>query len=133
MDDPTVLLNELAQGLRPTARGVDWFEGLDEDEQAAVLRLLCHFCVQARASGEDALEGIRRSGLRPTHTPAVLILAGRIDVQMGKIAALRPPHERVKAFRLLIHVLGSADARRRERFCADGCGHEWHQLGRGHP
>ncbi|MEU0165008.1 DUF5958 family protein [Streptomyces iakyrus] len=30
-----------------------------------------------------------------------------------------------------LHVLGLADARRRERYCADGCGHDWHQLGGG--
>ncbi|MFF6915410.1 DUF5958 family protein [Streptomyces sp. NPDC012466] len=133
MDERAVMLNELAQGLRPPARGLEWFEGLAEDEQGAVLRMLGGFCVQARATGEDASEGIRRSGLRPSHTPSVLIQAGRIDEQLGKVAALRPPHERVKAFRLLIQVLGLADARRRKRRCAGGCAHEWHQLGRGTP
>ncbi|MFD5162226.1 DUF5958 family protein [Streptomyces hawaiiensis] len=130
MDERAVTLNELAQGLRPPAQGLAWFEGLAEDEQGDVLRMLREFCVQARATAEDASEGIRRSGLRPTHTPSVLILAGRFDEQLGKVVALRPRHERIKAFRLLIEVLGLADARRRERYCADGCGHEWHQLGR---
>ncbi|MFJ5732390.1 DUF5958 family protein [Streptomyces paradoxus] len=131
MNERAVLLNELAQGLRPPAEGVTWFEGLDEDEQHEVLLTLREFCVQARATGEDASEAVRRSGLRPTHTPSVLILAaGRIDQQLGKVAALRPRHERIKAFRLLVHVLGRADARRRERYCAEGCGHDWHQLGR---
>ncbi|MEV8022382.1 DUF5958 family protein [Streptomyces sp. NPDC086554] len=79
------------------------------------------------SQGLDAAEGIRRSGLRPTHTPSVLVGRGRIDEQLGKVAELTPRHERIKAFRLLIHILGLADARRRERFCADGCSHEWHQ------
>ncbi|MFF4795977.1 DUF5958 family protein [Streptomyces sp. NPDC001276] len=30
-----------------------------------------------------------------------------------------------------LQILGLADARRRERFCADRCRHEWHQLARG--
>ena len=129
MDERAVLLNELAQDLRPQVEGIAWFEGLGEDEQHEVLLTLREFCVQARATGEDASEAIRRSGLRPTHTPSVLVLAGRIDQQLGKVAALRPGHERIKAFRLLVRVLGLADARRRERYCAGGCGHDWHQLG----
>ncbi|MFF4824696.1 DUF5958 family protein [Streptomyces sp. NPDC001312] len=30
-----------------------------------------------------------------------------------------------------LQILGLADARRRERFCADRCRHEWHRLARG--
>ncbi|MFG2711997.1 DUF5958 family protein [Streptomyces goshikiensis] len=75
----------------------------------------------------DAAESSRRAGLRPRYTPAVLISRGRIDQQLGKIAGLTPLDERRKAFRLLIAVLTIADARRRERFCSDGCGHWWHR------
>ncbi|UUU28347.1 DUF5958 family protein [Streptomyces sp. DSM 40750] len=71
---------------------------------------------------------LRRSGLRPTHTPAVLISRGRTEQQLGKIAHLTSPDERRKAFRLLIAVLAIADERRRARFCSVGCGHWWHNL-----
>ncbi|MGW4725783.1 DUF5958 family protein [Streptomyces sp. NPDC004292] len=64
-----------------------------------------------------------RAGLRPTHTPAVLIARGRIDRQPGKIACLAPLDEHRKAFRLLIAVLAIADGRRRERYCSGGCSH----------
>ncbi|MCG8968827.1 MULTISPECIES: DUF5958 family protein [Streptomyces] len=130
MRDCDVLLNELAQGLRPMSEGIAWFDGLDQEEQSEVLLFLCHHCVQARAAAEDVPESIRRAGLRPTHTPAVLISRGRIDQQLGKIAGLAPLDERRKAFRLLVAVLAIADARRRERFCSDGCGHWWHHLSR---
>nr|WTB35573.1 DUF5958 family protein [Streptomyces sp. NBC_00830] len=123
-----VILNELAQGLRPMSQGIKWFDGLSPEEQSETLRFLCHHCVQARAVTEDGPESIRRAGLRPTHTPAVLITRGRIDQQLGKIAGLAPLDERLKAFRLLIAVLAIADERRRERFCSDGCGHWWHRL-----
>lgn len=109
-------------------QGIEWFESLSAEEQADTLRLLSHFCIQARATTEDGPESIRRSGLRATHTPAVLIARGRIDQQLGKIVSLTPHDERLKSFRLLIAVLAVADERRRERFCSDGCGHEWHQL-----
>ncbi|MDX3851285.1 DUF5958 family protein [Streptomyces sp. AK02-01A] len=64
------MLNELAQGLRPLSQGIEWFEGLPPEKQVDVLRLLCQYCVQARATTGDGPESIRRAGLRPTHTPA---------------------------------------------------------------
>ncbi|MCF3143362.1 hypothetical protein IQ293_08910 [Streptomyces platensis] len=128
VNERDVLLNELAQGLRPMSEGIEWFDGLDQEEQSDVLLFLRHHCVQACAVAEDAPESIRRAGLRSTHTPAVLISRGRIDEQLGKIAGLAPLDERRKAFRLLIAVLSIADARRRERFCSGGCGHWWHGL-----
>ncbi|MFE2068860.1 DUF5958 family protein [Streptomyces sp. NPDC059467] len=39
-----VVLNEPAQGLRPTAEGVEWFEGLSMDDQRKVLHALVLFC-----------------------------------------------------------------------------------------
>ncbi|MEU3317125.1 DUF5958 family protein [Streptomyces sp. NPDC006662] len=90
--------------------------------------LLSHYCIQARATSDDGPEAIRRASLRATHTPAVLITRGRINEQLGRIASLAPLDERRKAFRLLISVLAVADDRRRQRFCSDGCGHEWHRL-----
>jgi hypothetical protein len=54
-----VVLNELAQELRPAAEGVEWFEGLPEDEQRKVLHALVLFCGQARALQDDVPEGIR--------------------------------------------------------------------------
>lgn len=41
-----------------------------------MLLFLRHHCVQARALTEDGPESIRRAGLRPTHTPAVLTIRG---------------------------------------------------------
>ncbi|MFJ8083005.1 DUF5958 family protein [Streptomyces sp. NPDC096205] len=128
MTERDVMLNELAQGLRPMSQGIDWFDALGPEEQSEVLLFLSHHCVQARAVSEDGPESIRRAGLRPTHTPAVLISRGRIEHQLGKIASLTPLDERRKAFRLLVAVLAIADQRRRERFCSDGCGHWWHRL-----
>ncbi|MGA5167720.1 MULTISPECIES: DUF5958 family protein [Streptomyces] len=128
MADPYITLNELAQELRPMSQGIEWFESLSAEEQSNTLRLLSHFCIQARATTEDGPESIRRAGLRATHTPAVLIARGRIDQQLGKIVSLTPHDERLKSFRLLIAVLAVADGRRRERYCSDGCSHEWHRL-----
>lgn len=127
MNGRAVVLNESAQGIRPLAQGVSWFEGLAEPEQFDVLRDLSGYCIQARATSEDAAESIRRAGIRPTHTPAVLLTRGRLTEQLAKIINL-PQDERTKAFRLLVALLAVADERRRARFCAEDCRHAWHHL-----
>jgi hypothetical protein len=60
VDEQALMLNQLAQGLRPVPAGIAWFEGLDAEELSAVLRDLRPFCVQARATREDALAAARR-------------------------------------------------------------------------
>ncbi|MGA4960405.1 DUF5958 family protein [Streptomyces lavendulocolor] len=130
MNERAVVLKGLAQGIRPLEQSIDWFESLADAAQFEVLRDLAGFCIQARALIEDGPESIRRSGIRPTHTPAVLITRGHLTEQLTKIINL-PQGERIKAFRLLVALLGVADERRRARFCAHGCGHAWHHLGTG--
>ncbi|WP_240361728.1 DUF5958 family protein [Streptomyces sp. MBT27] len=110
------------------SQGIEWFDTHSRRSRPPILLLLRHHCVQARALIEDRPESIRRAGLRPTHTPAVLITCGPIDQQPGKIAGLTPVDERCKAFRLLVEVFAVADEWRRERFCSGGCGHGWHDL-----
>ncbi|WP_327231550.1 DUF5958 family protein [Streptomyces murinus] len=117
-----VVLNELAQGIKPLAEGVAWFEGLSEGDRREVLSTLVLFCGQARAVEGDVPESIARSGIRPTHTPAVMLTKWRFGM-----AAL-PAHELTKSFRLLVALFGIADTRRRKLWCAGGCAHEWHNL-----
>ncbi|MGY4918035.1 DUF5958 family protein [Streptomyces sp. 900116325] len=117
-----VTLNELAQGLRPMAEGIEWFEGLVEEEQRRAIQSLVYFCGQARAREEDVPECIERSGIRPTHTPAVMLT--RWNLGMAGL----PAYELTKSFRLLVALFSIADARRRALHCAGGCSHEWHQF-----
>lgn len=117
-----VILNELAQGLRSVDAGVEWFKGLSEGDQRKVVHALVLFCGQARAREEDVPESIARSGIRPTHTPAVMLTKWRFGME-----AL-PAYELTKSFRLLVALFSIADIRRRALHCADGCGHAWHNL-----
>jgi hypothetical protein len=129
MDGPAVVvLNELAQGARPLAEGVTWFESFDADERSRILHLLAEFCRQAHATVKDWPASIRAAGINPTDTPAVLISRGSLEYQLMKITGL-PEGEWVQVFRLLVSLLGTADVRRRARSCAAGCQHTWHHLG----
>ncbi|MFJ5141307.1 DUF5958 family protein [Streptomyces sp. NPDC088707] len=80
------------------------------------------FCGQARARQDDAPESIARSGIRPTHTPAVMLMKWRFGM------AQLPAYELTKSFRLLVALFSIADTRRRALYCVEGCGHEWHNL-----
>ncbi|TKT06079.1 hypothetical protein E4U92_29825 [Streptomyces galbus] len=117
-----VVLNELAQGRRPVEQGVEWFEELSEGDRREVLRALVLFCGQAGTCEEDVPESIARSGIRPTHTPAVMLTKGRFGME-----AL-PANELTKSFRLLVALFTVADTRRRTLHCAGGCDHSWHNL-----
>ncbi|MGW3828600.1 DUF5958 family protein [Streptomyces sp. NPDC005071] len=117
-----MILNELAQGLRSTAEGVEWFESLSEADQRKALHALVLFCGQARAREEDVPESIARSGIRPTHAPAVMLTKWRFGMEH------LPAYELTKSFRLLVAFFSIADTRRRALHCAGGCGHEWHHL-----
>lgn len=49
MNERAVVLNGLAQGIRPLEQSIDWFESLADAGQFEVLRDLAGFCIQARA------------------------------------------------------------------------------------
>ncbi|MET8680941.1 DUF5958 family protein [Streptomyces sp. NPDC004647] len=116
------VIPELAQGLRSTAEGVEWFESLPEDDQRKALHALVLFCGQARARDDDVPESIARSGIRPIHAPAVMLTKWRFGMED------LPAYELTKSFRLLVALFSIADTRRRALHCASGCGHEWHNL-----
>ncbi|WP_372456461.1 DUF5958 family protein [Streptomyces anulatus] len=65
--------------------------------------------------------------MKPTVTPAVLIVRESLLQRMGKIINL-PQAEYVKAFRVLLSTFVVADTRRRELECRGSCGHAWHNL-----
>lgn len=104
------------------SEGVEWFAGLSEDGQRKAVHVLVLFCGQARAREDDVPEAIARSGVRRTHTPAVMLTKWRFGLEN------LPAYELAKSFCLLVALLSIADTRRRKRYCAGGCGHEWHNL-----
>ncbi|MFI0777304.1 DUF5958 family protein [Streptomyces sp. NPDC021212] len=121
------IINEVAQGLRSLEEAVTWFSALEQAEQKAALHEVVRYSMQAHATVDDGREGLLRSGIKPTMTPAVLIVREPILEQMGKIINL-PPAEYVKSFRVLLSTFAVADTRRRETKCRGTCSHGWHNL-----
>lgn len=129
-----ILLNQLAQNIKPIEFGREWFDGLDDLSKQNVLQKLTHYSIQARASCDDVDQAIVDSELKPTFTPCKLIRAGCAQSTVGqgglntylyKLCSL-PKNEREKSFRLLLSLYSIADQRRRENLCDDDCSHWWH-------
>ncbi|MFJ1760200.1 DUF5958 family protein [Amycolatopsis sp. NPDC088138] len=76
-------LNELARGSRSLDDGTRWFEQQNPAERRAVLDELAFYAGQARAAEEDRDEAIARAGIKTGDTAAVLLRAGRPDLQGG--------------------------------------------------
>lgn len=121
------IINELAQGLLPLDEGVTWFASLEETDRKEVLHEISCYALQAHITTEDGREGVARSGVKPTMTPAVLIVREPILERMSKLINL-PAAEHTKAFRVLISTFSVADTRRRENECRGACSHDWHHL-----
>jgi Family of unknown function (DUF5958) len=119
-------LNRYAQGILSADEGKTWFSGKSSDEKRAVLQELAAMIQQAHPLADEVGAAIARSGLKPTHTPSVLMGRGPTVVQMAKVIAL-PEQEYEKAFLLFLALLGVADARRRVTECREGCSHWWHE------
>ncbi|WP_128512383.1 DUF5958 family protein [Streptomyces inhibens] len=121
------IINEMAQGLFSLEEGVKWFSSLEEDDKKEVLHEIVRYAMQAHITTQDGREGVVKSGVKPTMTPAVLITREPIVERMGTIINL-PAAENTKAFRVLISAFSVADTRRRETECRGVCSHEWHNL-----
>ncbi|MFI0716412.1 DUF5958 family protein [Streptomyces inhibens] len=121
------IINEIAQGLISLEEGVKWFSSLEEADKKEVLHEIVRYAMQAHITTQDGREGVAKSGVKPTMTPAVLIAREPIVERMGTIINL-PAAENTKAFRVLISAFSVADTRRRETECRGACSHEWHNL-----
>jgi hypothetical protein len=120
-------INEVTQGLRSMEEAVSWFSSLEQVEQKEVLHEVVRYSIQAHVTDEDGRVGLSQSGVKPTMTPAVLIVREPILEQMGEMIDL-PSNEYVKSFRVLLSTFAVADTRRRETECRGACSHDWHNL-----
>ncbi len=121
-----VLLNQYAQDILKIDDGKAWFNSLSPKEQHELLRELSNLIIQAGVKDSDVNVAIKKSGLKPTYTPCVLLQKGNLKCQLAKTLSL-PIAEYAKTFSLFINLLSIADKRRRETRCKNECSHWWHK------
>ena len=123
-----MLLNQVAQKRKPWADAITWFESVPSPQQEIELRKLAYICHQAHPRAEEIDSAITLSGLKPTHTPCVLVRNAPVPENTFHRLIALPEEERQKTFRLLLGLFCVADTRRRQTICSSGCSHEWHNL-----
>jgi hypothetical protein len=125
-NEESKFLNSIAQGACPIEDGKDWFQDLSPEKQLEVLREISVYIQQAGARETDVPEAIEKAKMKKTFTPCVILLNGRLKMQLAKVLNL-PAVEYPKAFPLLLSLLSIADKRRRNNQCKESCSHWWHQ------
>ncbi len=121
-----ITLNQIRQNLLNKEDAKNWFFNLSIEHQKAILQRLSYLVLQAGTRDGDVNIAIKKSNLRPTYTPCILLSQGRIKEQIAKVLKL-PNSEFLKAFILLITLFEIADTRRYNNSCQDGCTHWWHR------
>ncbi len=122
-----ILLNQTAQGVRPLAELIQWFEMQHRDHQRRILSELCDMIQHSRPRQDDGVQAIKNSGLKPTFTPCILLSRGTDIVRLRKVASL-PEAERTKAMILLLNLFRISDNRRQSQEGADEPElHWWHE------
>ena len=119
-----IFINQLSQGIHSVEEGIGWFEELTNQEQFEVIETLIFFLLQAGAVGSDVETAISESGMKSTFTPCQLLLKAHREEPRGnhlmkqiliyKVLGL-PANERLKTFRLLVHLFRVADIRKRAK------------------
>ena len=119
-------LNQIAQGVVPLNEALDAYRVLPPSERSDAIRRLSLMVHESHPRPAEITDAIRASGLKPTFTPCIMLVAGSSTYgQLSRIAGL-PDDELDKAFVLLMQLFQIADSRRRES-CGDSCYHWWHQ------
>jgi hypothetical protein len=120
-----LLFNQVAQGLAPVDDLHAYVSSLDAEQRRAMLTELSRAVLEAHPLPTEIDDAIRRSQLKATYTPCVLLQRKSLRGALGAIRLL-PDDEMRKAFHILVALLGVADERRRGT-CHTACHHWWHQ------
>ena len=122
-----VMLNQYAQKVITKDKINSWFSILDEENQRNLLKQVWVLAWQAQVREEDIPKAILSAGLKPTHTPAVILLSGSDKlIQKGNKLLKTKGTVLKQAFDLVLECFVIADNRRRKK-CGAQCHHWWHE------
>lgn len=121
-----IALNRVAQAIDEMKELLESFDSWPDAERRSALKRTIALLLQAGARESDAPLAIARAGVSRMRTSAVVLLKGRLHIQLAKLGTL-PSSELCDGLRLAISLFAIADKRRRATKCVNGCGHWWHQ------
>lgn len=127
-DDALLRWNRASRGLDSFDAALRWFAGLADPDRQNAIRALAMAVHQSNPTPADIRAAIPLSGLRPTHTPWVMLGANNPNQRIYRLAEL-PGMQQTQAAAALLSLLSIADARRRaaDPGCLAGtCTHWWH-------
>ena len=123
-----ILLNQYVQGVVPRIKIDNWFLSFSEDEKQSLVKSVWLLAVQAQIREDDIPAATSVAGLKPTHTPVVMISKGSVSLhnrgyELSKLSGTLLN----QAFFLVLESLALAERRRKEREDPVTCNHWWHK------
>jgi len=127
-----IRMNQLVRKRTDYGRFLDWYQSLNSDERVSLIGELCHGAYQAgvdesvyRVAAEDAGLAQEADFLR-----MMMKVKGPSGVNVGGLVGwLRSASEpdRVRAFKLFVHLFGEAERRVLQKEDRKYCNHWWHR------
>jgi hypothetical protein len=128
MNETELKINKIAQDFLPLVEGLAWYDEADSDLRNKIMRALDLCIFQSHPTKEDIEKGIKKSGLKETYSPCVLVRKKPFNEARQKVLNM-PKLDQRRGFILFLSIFGVADKRRRETQCKGGCTHDWHNIG----
>lgn len=123
-----ILLNQYVQGVGQRIDVDNWFSALSEDEKQSVVKSIWVLAVQAQIREDDIPTATLKAGLKPTHTPVVMLSKGNVSLHnrgygLSKLSGVVLN----QAFLLVLESFALAERRRKEKESPAECKHWWHK------
>ncbi|HYE68779.1 MAG TPA: DUF5958 family protein [Anaerovoracaceae bacterium] len=123
-----ILLNQYVQGVVKRLEIVNWFSSLPEDDKRSVVKSVWLLAVQAQIVEDDIPTVTLEAGLKPTHTPVVMLSKGNESLHKRGYGLSRLSGVVLnQAFLLVLESFALAERRRKEKEGSEECNHWWHK------
>ncbi len=127
MTEIEININKYAQNKLTDSEIMDWFDQFDLIGQKEIRDKLIMFMQQSHPTDEMISIAIQSAPIKDTMTPVVLFKTQNFKIAINKIEKL-PDSELRKSFITMLSIFKTADTRRRETDCKNGCTHFWHNI-----
>lgn len=123
-----LLLNQYVQGIVSRDEINKWFFSFNENDKQSVVKNIWVLAIQAKVKENDIKNAMLAAGLKPAHTPVVMITNGK-DALYNRGYRLSTLKGIVlnQVFLLVLECFVVADNRRKEKEDPLHCNHWWHK------